>query len=88
MDAAQAAAPGTGPAEAPVSALQEDTKDRAWWTWSDEALRKREPQAVQKATETHKDDIERFIALQFLFDRQWKAVKVRLVGLHRGYWCS
>lgn len=67
--------------------FQEDTKDRAWWTWSDEALRKREPQAVQRATERHKDDIERFIALQFLFDRQWKAVKayandhaVKIVG--------
>ena len=70
-----------------MSALQEDTKDRAWWTWSDEALRKREPQAVQKATETHKDDIDRFIALQFLFDRQWKAVKVTAVVLQRLLGC-
>lgn len=70
-----------------MSALQEDTKDRAWWTWSDEALRKREPQAVQRATERHKDDIERFIALQFLFDRQWKAVKVKIVVVQKLLGC-
>ena len=42
---------------------------------------------MQKATEAHKDDIERFIALQFLFDRQWKAVKVRLVMLQKLLGC-
>ena len=31
---------------------------------------------MQQAKEEFKDIIDRFIALQFLFDRQWKAVKV------------
>lgn len=33
---------------------------------------------MQEAKEKFKDDIERFIALQFLFDKQWKAVRVCL----------
>ena len=36
----------------------------------------REKAAMQEATEEFKDIIDRFIALQFLFDKQWKAVKV------------
>ena len=55
--------------------LQEDTKNQGWWHWP-EPIRHRDPAAVAKATEDHKQNIERFIALQFLFDRQWKAVKV------------
>ena len=31
---------------------------------------------MQEAREEFKDLIDRFIALQFLFDKQWKAVKV------------
>ena len=31
---------------------------------------------MQQAKEEFKDIIDRFIALQFLFDKQWKAVKV------------
>lgn len=58
--------------------VQEDTKDRGWWEWQNEEIRKRHPAAIAQAIATHKDDIERFIALQFLFDRQWKAIKVRL----------
>ena len=57
--------------------LQQDTKNQGWWFWP-EPIRKRQPAALAAAVELHKDDIERFIALQFLFDRQWKAVKVRL----------
>lgn len=55
--------------------LQEDTKDKGWWEWP-LPIRKREPEALADATAKHKTDIERFIALQYLFDRQWKAVKV------------
>lgn len=55
--------------------LQEDTKDKGWWEWP-LPIRKREPEALTDATAKHKTDIERFIALQYLFDRQWKAVKV------------
>lgn len=66
--------------------FQEDTKNQGWWHWP-EPIRHRDPAAVAKATEDHKQNIERFIALQFLFDRQWKAVKayanskkVKIVG--------
>ena len=55
--------------------VQEDTKDKGWWQWP-LPIRKREPAALEDATARHKTDIERFIALQYLFDRQWKAVKV------------
>ena len=34
---------------------------------------------MQEAKEEFKDLIERFIALQFIFDKQWKAVKVRRI---------
>jgi hypothetical protein len=37
----------------------------------------REKKAMQKAKEKFRDDIERFIVLQFLFDKQWKTVKER-----------
>ena len=36
----------------------------------------REKGAMQEAKEEYKDLIERFIALQYLFDKQWRAVKV------------
>ncbi|KAL0030183.1 hypothetical protein WJX77_001948 [Trebouxia sp. C0004] len=65
---------------------QEDTKDQGWWFWP-EPIRKRDPAAVAEATKRHEENINRFIAQQFLFDRQWKAVKayanskkVKIVG--------
>lgn len=61
-----------------VAHLQENTKHRGWWEWPEE-IRMRHPAAVAQAITTHKTDIDRFIALQFLFDRQWKAVKVKLL---------
>ncbi len=50
-------------------------------TW----CRFREKAAMQEAKEEFKDLIERFIALQFIFDKQWRAVKVRtaLTDLHQ-----
>ena len=41
-----------------------------WW------CRFREKGPMQEAREEFKDLIDRFIALQFLFDKQWKVVKV------------
>ena len=41
------------------------------------AYRFREKSAMAAAKEKHRDAMERFIALQFLFDKQWKAVKAR-----------
>lgn len=59
--------------------LDEVTKDSAWWTWPEE-LRFRQPQAVSDATSKFKQDIDRFVTIQFLFDKYWKAVKVRSVA--------
>ncbi len=55
--------------------LDEVTKDSAWWTWPEE-MRFRQPQALSDATSKFKQDIDRFVATQFLFDKYWKAVKV------------
>ena len=38
----------------------------------------REPEALAEARATYHDDIERFIALQWIFDDQWSALKVSL----------
>ncbi len=46
-----------------------------WWEW-DTPLRQRDPEALQGVREQYDQRIERFIAKQFLFDRQWKVVKV------------
>lgn len=59
--------------------MQEDTKDQGWWFWP-EPIRKRDPAAVAEATKRHEENINRFIAQQFLFDRQWKAVKVTFLS--------
>ena len=36
----------------------------------------RKLEAVAEAKAKYSDDIERFIALQWIFDKQWKALKV------------
>ena len=59
--------------------LDEVTKDSAWWTWPEE-LRHRQPQAISYATSKFKQDIDRFVTIQFLFDKYWKAVKVCAAG--------
>ncbi|KAK9794332.1 hypothetical protein WJX73_001909 [Symbiochloris irregularis] len=52
----------------------EETKHKAWWTW-DGPIRKHDAKAVKEARGKFATEIQRFVALQFLFDRQWKAVK-------------
>jgi hypothetical protein len=47
-----------------------------WWEWPAE-LRFREPGALAAAHEAHKDAVDEFVAVQFLFDRQWRALKAR-----------
>ncbi|KAK9836949.1 hypothetical protein WJX81_002075 [Elliptochloris bilobata] len=63
-----------------------DLEGVAWWEWP-EPLRFREADALAKARAAYHDDIERFIALQWIFDDQWKALKacaneagIQLVG--------
>lgn len=42
----------------------------------------REKKAMAEAKEKFKEEIERFIALQYIFDKQWKAVRVSDVHTH------
>lgn len=57
-----------------LSALPEHD-ELCWWEW-DTPLRQRDPDALQAVREQYDQQIQRFIAKQFLFDRQWKVVKV------------
>lgn len=56
-----------------------ETKDKAWWTWEG-PLRSHDAQAVEEARKEFATEIKRFVALQYLFDRQWKAVKAYANG--------
>lgn len=69
-----------------LSHYEEGLVDKAWWFWP-EPIRFREKKAMAEAKEKFKDEIERFIALQYIFDKQWKAVRayanskgVKIVG--------
>ena len=46
-----------------------------WWSWP-EPLRYRHDAALSEARSKYSDAIDEFVALQFLFDRQWQALKV------------
>jgi hypothetical protein len=57
-----------------------------WWEWPEE-LRLRSTAAMARMREERRADIDRFCAIQFLFDRQWRRLKayanaqgVKLVG--------
>ena len=45
-----------------------------WWEWPDE-LRRRAPAALARVRAERRADIDRFCAIQFLFDRQWRRLK-------------
>lgn len=51
----------------------------AWWDWPAE-YRDRVPATMEKVVAEHSERISTFIALQFLFDRFWKAVKAYANG--------
>ncbi len=56
------------------SALKEATHNLAWWQW-DDALRTRNPTALQAAKTEHYTHIQQIIFEQFLFAKQWQAIK-------------
>jgi 4-alpha-glucanotransferase len=67
-------------------AIREAQGHTPWWEWP-EPLRTRDKQALLEAEEALSDDVQRYVALQFLFDRQWRWVrgharhrKLRIVG--------
>lgn len=55
--------------------LKEHFKGAVWTSWP-EGLKRRERDALQKARKEFKDQIERKEFLQFVFYRQWAALKV------------
>lgn len=57
-----------------------ERKDVDWWDW-EAAVRDREPETLAQLREQYRGDIDEFIAIQAIFDRQWQAVKVSLVCL-------
>ena len=48
---------------------------RPWTEWADEDIRLRKNGAVEKYAELLREDVDFYIYLQFLFFRQWKAVR-------------
>lgn len=53
---------------------QPDLKGIAWWDWP-APIRLREPKAIAALRTEHEEDINVFIALQYLFDRFWREIK-------------
>ena len=54
---------------------------RSWQQWDDEAARLREDTALRRYRRLLREDIELFIYVQFLFYRQWDALRAYLHGL-------
>ena len=54
---------------------------KAWTEWPDEAIRMHAPEAVARYRKALREDGELFIYIQFLFFRQWGALKTYLHGL-------
>jgi 4-alpha-glucanotransferase len=62
-------------------ALRDHCQGAAWTTWPLE-VRRREPEALERFRGLLADEIERFAFQQFLFDRQWGAL--RAYGARKG----
>lgn len=56
------------------TAIKSITLDQGWWQW-DEALRDRQTVALEAAKAKHSSLINQVIFEQFVFDRQWHALK-------------
>ena len=48
---------------------------KSWNAWPDEEIRKHRPEAVRRYGELLRDEVEFYRFVQFLFFRQWKALK-------------
>lgn len=57
-------------------ALKAEHQGRPWWEWRS-ALRDREPGAIEQAHERHRAAVEQFVFEQYLFHRQWQAIRGR-----------
>lgn len=56
-------------------ALKHDNDLKSWQEWP-KALRTREPKAIAKAIETHKDEMRFWTFVQYIFFKQWHELKV------------
>ncbi len=61
-------------------AIKRSQEMRSWEFWP-EALRMREPDALRQARKALRDDIQFFTYLQYLFFRQWDALRAYINGL-------
>ena len=57
---------------------KKETANFVWYARCDCACHRRQPQALTAAKERYTAAIDLFIAEQFIFDKQWTAVKVRV----------
>ncbi|MBP3412447.1 MAG: 4-alpha-glucanotransferase [Oscillospiraceae bacterium] len=51
------------------------TRSMACWAQWQEDIRLRRPDAIEACTAAYREDLEFFVFLQYLFDRQWKALR-------------
>ena len=65
---------------------QPDLEGLDWWEWP-EPLRFRKASALKDAHKQFKQQVDEFVAVQFLFDRQWRALKVLGTGNRGCAWC-
>lgn len=54
---------------------------KAWTEWPDETIRLRDPDALTRYRTALREDVELFTYIQFLFFRQWDALKRYINGL-------
>ncbi len=62
-------------------ALKRHFDMKAWGEWPDEAIRLHKPEAVEKYGKELAEDVELFVYIQFLFYKQWDALKTYINGL-------
>ena len=63
------------------AAIRRQQEGKPWWQWP-RPLRMRVPAALREAQAALGDEVERGLALQFLFDRQWQWIRDH--AKHRG----
>ena len=54
---------------------------KSWLEWEDDDIRLHRPEAVEKYTGLCREDVELFTYIQFLFFKQWKALKTYINNL-------
>ena len=62
-------------------AIRQQQDGAPWWLWPT-PLRTRDPEALAEAREALGEEIQRYVGLQFLFDRQWQWIRSH--ARHRG----